>query len=63
MDESYSYDSCVKMSFLSFAVQQFDVVSTPSPINVAYSPVGLDFHMDLIYYESAPGLQLLHCLK
>lgn len=42
---------------------QFDVVSTPSPINVAYSPVGLDFHMDLIYYESAPGLQLLHCLK
>ncbi|XP_022333669.1 2-(trimethylamino)ethylphosphonate dioxygenase-like isoform X2 [Crassostrea virginica] len=42
---------------------QFDVVSTPSPINVAYSSVGLDFHMDLIYYESAPGLQLLHCMK
>ncbi|XP_061168815.1 CSC1-like protein 2 [Saccostrea echinata] len=42
---------------------QFDVVSKPSPINVAYSSVGLDFHMDLIYYESAPGLQLLHCMK
>ncbi|KAK3093261.1 hypothetical protein FSP39_013394 [Pinctada imbricata] len=41
----------------------FDVVSTPNPINVAYSSAHLDFHMDLIYYESAPGLQLLHCMR
>ncbi|XP_067682429.1 probable gamma-butyrobetaine dioxygenase [Haliotis asinina] len=37
----------------------FDVVSTPRPINIAYSSVGLDLHMDLVYYESPPGLQLL----
>ncbi|PVD25636.1 hypothetical protein C0Q70_13295 [Pomacea canaliculata] len=41
----------------------FDVVSTPKPINVAYSSVALDFHMDLIYYESPPGIQFLHCLR
>ena len=41
----------------------FDVVSDPKPINVAYSNVKLGFHMDLIYYESAPGLQFLHALK
>lgn len=33
------------------------------PINVAYSNLGLDLHMDLAYYESPPGLQLLHCLR
>ncbi|KAL5463316.1 hypothetical protein EMCRGX_G032208 [Ephydatia muelleri] len=43
--------------------QVFDVVSTPIPINIAYTPVKLDLHMDLAYYESPPGLQLLHCLK
>merc|ERR1712226_1209571 len=30
------------------------------PINIAYSNQYLDYHMDLIYYESAPGLQGLH---
>ena len=44
-------------------IQAFDVISTPKPINVAYSTVGLDFHMDLMYYESPPGLQFLHCLR
>ncbi|XP_076441734.1 gamma-butyrobetaine dioxygenase-like [Babylonia areolata] len=43
--------------------QAFDVISTPKPINVAYSNVELDFHMDLVYYESPPGLQFLHCLR
>jgi Taurine catabolism dioxygenase TauD, TfdA family len=33
------------------------------PINVAYSNLGLDLHIDLAYYESPPGLQLLHCLQ
>eukprot|EP00053_Salpingoeca_punica_P012738 m.114490 g.114490 ORF g.114490 m.114490 type:complete len:477 (-) comp16025_c0_seq11:1515-2945(-) len=41
----------------------FDVVSQPNPINVAYTSLGLELHQDLIYYESAPGLQLLHCLR
>lgn len=41
----------------------FDVYSTPDPINIAYSDVELGLHMDLMYYESPPGLQLLHCLR
>ena len=41
--------------------ETFDVQAMASPINVAYSAVGLDMHMDLVYYESPPGLQLLHC--
>eukprot|EP00038_Savillea_parva_P018706 m.25149 g.25149 ORF g.25149 m.25149 type:complete len:519 (+) comp4214_c0_seq1:75-1631(+) len=40
----------------------FDVVSVPKPINIAYSPLGLPLHQDLVYYESPPGLQFLHCL-
>jgi hypothetical protein len=40
----------------------FDVVSVPEPINIAYSPMGLPLHQDLVYYESPPGLQLLHCI-
>ncbi|XP_072030883.1 2-(trimethylamino)ethylphosphonate dioxygenase-like isoform X2 [Amphiura filiformis] len=41
----------------------FDVVATDEPINVAYSTAPLGYHMDLMYYESPPGLQLLHCLR
>ena len=41
----------------------FDVVATPDPINIAYSTSELELHMDLVYYQSPPGLQLLHCLK
>ncbi|XP_055327642.1 gamma-butyrobetaine dioxygenase-like isoform X2 [Paramacrobiotus metropolitanus] len=41
----------------------FDVLSTPNPINVAYSNAELKPHIDLVYYESPPGLQLLHCLR
>ncbi|KAK2182566.1 hypothetical protein NP493_348g03031, partial [Ridgeia piscesae] len=43
--------------------QVFDVESCPNPINVAYSDVALGLHTDLAYYESPPGLQLLHCLR
>lgn len=43
--------------------QFFDVKVDKKPINIAYSSVGLEYHMDLMYYESAPGIQLLHCLK
>ncbi|XP_033734100.1 LOW QUALITY PROTEIN: gamma-butyrobetaine dioxygenase-like [Pecten maximus] len=41
----------------------FGVESTPNPINVAYTSVKLDYHMDLVYYESPPGLQFLHCIR
>lgn len=41
----------------------FDVKSELQPINIAYSDAKLDFHMDLAYYESPPGIQFLHCLK
>ena len=41
----------------------FDVKVDHNPINIAYSNVPLEFHMDLMYYESPPGLQFLHCLK
>ena len=58
--------------YVSFPVRSTNhlrsfVSSTPqnmtNPINVAYSNVGLDLHCDLAYYESPPGLQLLHCLQ
>ncbi|XP_077987992.1 gamma-butyrobetaine dioxygenase-like [Glandiceps talaboti] len=41
----------------------FDIVSVQKPINIAYTPTKLGFHMDLVYYESPPGLQLLHALR
>ncbi|KAL3872581.1 hypothetical protein ACJMK2_035796, partial [Sinanodonta woodiana] len=41
----------------------FDVVQEPTPSNVAFTTVRLPFHMDLVYYEGAPGLQFLHCLR
>jgi hypothetical protein len=41
----------------------FDVKCTSTPINMAYTSLPLELHQDLIYYESAPGLQILHCLR
>jgi len=41
----------------------FVVEATANPINVAYSSEALDAHQDLAYYESPPGIQLLHCLE
>ena len=38
--------------------ETFRVVSEETPINVAYSTVGLALHQDLVYYESPPGLQV-----
>jgi len=37
------------------------VEAKDNPENIAYSPLGLALHMDLLAYESAPGVQLLHC--
>ncbi|RUS71647.1 hypothetical protein EGW08_020587 [Elysia chlorotica] len=41
----------------------FDVEKTSDPINVAYSSLPIGLHQDLVYFESPPGLQLLHCLE
>jgi len=41
----------------------FDVRDEPDPVNIAYTSLELEGHMDLAYYESPPGLQLLHCLR
>eukprot|EP00854_Cymbomonas_tetramitiformis_P006579 gene6579-7879_t len=41
----------------------WDVVAKANPENIAYSPLGLVLHMDLLAYESAPGVQLLHCRR
>ena len=43
--------------------ETWDVVTSLTPINAAYSDAELDFHMDLSHYESPPGLQFLHCLR
>ena len=37
------------------------MISQEQAINVAYTNVNLPYHMDLIYMESAPGLQYLLC--
>ncbi|XP_019855257.1 PREDICTED: trimethyllysine dioxygenase, mitochondrial-like [Amphimedon queenslandica] len=41
----------------------FDVKIETDPINIAYTDEALDFHMDLVYYQSPPGIQLLHCIR
>ncbi len=58
-----SMQSLFLCAFICFAGTIFDVVSTHNPINIAYSNMALDLHQDLPYYESPPGVQLLHCLK
>ncbi|CDK27574.1 unnamed protein product [Kuraishia capsulata CBS 1993] len=41
----------------------FDVVSKPNAENLAYTNTFLPLHMDLLYYESPPGIQLLHAIQ
>lgn len=41
----------------------FDVQAQKDPVNLAYSQLGLELHQDLAYYESPPGIQLLHCVE
>ena len=43
--------------------EAWDVVTSERAINLAYTGEPLGPHMDLCYYESPPGLQLLHCLR
>ena len=41
----------------------WDVRSIPSAKNVAYTSKHLGFHMDLLYMQNPPGVQVLHCMK
>ncbi|KAL8918992.1 MAG: hypothetical protein Q9208_007042 [Pyrenodesmia sp. 3 TL-2023] len=41
----------------------WDVKSVPSAKNVAYTSSNLGFHMDLLYVDNPPALQILHCLE
>lgn len=41
----------------------WDVKSVPGAKNIAYTSLFLGLHMDLTYFESPPGVQLLHCLS
>jgi gamma-butyrobetaine dioxygenase len=41
----------------------FQVEAKPDANNIAYTTEALCPHQDLAYYESPPGLQLLHCVK
>eukprot|EP00929_Paragymnodinium_shiwhaense_P026532 TRINITY_DN15777_c0_g1_i2.p1 TRINITY_DN15777_c0_g1~~TRINITY_DN15777_c0_g1_i2.p1 ORF type:complete len:385 (-),score=69.84 TRINITY_DN15777_c0_g1_i2:294-1448(-) len=44
--------------------ESFEVVSKGAEaINIAYTKEYLAPHMDLVYYESPPGLQFLQCLR
>ncbi len=40
----------------------FDVHAVPSPANLAFTPLPLDFHTDNPYRVPVPGFQALHCL-
>ena len=41
----------------------WDVLATPEPTNLADGEGALPLHSDLLFYESAPGIQLLHGLR
>ncbi|VVT44094.1 uncharacterized protein SAPINGB_P000299 [Magnusiomyces paraingens] len=47
----------------TFYGKSWNVVSVPEATNVAYTSVYLPLHMDLLYYESPPGVQLLHIVR
>ncbi|KAI5212461.1 Clavaminate synthase-like protein [Aureobasidium subglaciale] len=47
----------------TFYGDTWDVRSVSNAKNVAYTDVHLGFHMDLLYMQQPPRLQLLHCLR
>ncbi|AOA61653.1 hypothetical protein PP7435_CHR1-1181 [Komagataella phaffii CBS 7435] len=47
----------------TFYGKLFDVKSVDNAKNIAYTSHSLPLHMDLLYYQSPPGLQLLHSIK
>ncbi|KAJ3163512.1 hypothetical protein HDU86_000092 [Geranomyces michiganensis] len=51
---------CVRQTFYG---RSWNVKSMPDAKNIAYTSLNLGLHMDLMYFEAPPGLQLLHSLK
>lgn len=47
----------------TFYGRTWDVRSVPEAKNVAYTAQNLGFHMDLLYMEQPPHIQLLHCIR
>lgn len=41
----------------------WDVISVRGSTNIAYTNLNLDLHMDLLYMQHPPHIQLLHCIK
>ncbi|KAK5174351.1 uncharacterized protein LTR77_001431 [Saxophila tyrrhenica] len=50
----------IKNTFYGYT---WDVRSVPKAKNVAYTSQDLGFHMDLLYMEQPPQIQLLHCIR
>ncbi|KAI8086216.1 uncharacterized protein BX664DRAFT_335195 [Halteromyces radiatus] len=47
----------------TFYGRDFDVKNVAKSVNIAYTSLYLGFHMDLMYLDCPPGIQLLHCMK
>ncbi|KAG0230215.1 hypothetical protein BGW42_001082 [Actinomortierella wolfii] len=47
----------------TFYGRTWDVKSVPNAKNIAYTNLNLGLHMDLLYMEAPPGVQLLHSLE
>lgn len=47
----------------TFYGRYWDVISQRGSTNIAYTDLNLDLHMDLLYMQHPPHLQLLHCIK
>ena len=58
----YSHTACAFKHLLMFS-QTFNVKVLDIPNNLACTTKGLLFHSDLTFYESPPGLQMLHCIR
>ncbi|KAJ3325114.1 hypothetical protein HDV06_004870 [Boothiomyces sp. JEL0866] len=47
----------------TFYGKSWNVKNDPNSKNIAYTSLYLGLHMDLMYFESPPALQFLHCLQ
>ncbi|KAL7268747.1 hypothetical protein RUND412_008616 [Rhizina undulata] len=47
----------------TFYGETWDVESVQDSKNIAYTSLDLGLHMDLLYFESPPGIQFLHSIK
>ena len=62
LDSHICKQSSISQMAMGF-LQVFDVRDMPNPINAAYTSVQLQCHMDLMYYEAPPGIQLFHSIQ